>query len=114
MTDAPIERRKHPRIRVQFRVTLSLASGRTPGEGKLLNLSQAGCAIQGDRTLKKGDCVSLLIHASAHDRPIEIQSAVVRWVQRGDFGVEFERIQTEEATRLRQLLDTTTPGAGTE
>lgn len=114
MSDASQERRKHARIRVEFRVTLSFTSGRTAGEGKLVNVSQGGCAIESEKSLKTGDYVSLLIHPHDQGQPIAIESAAVRWVRGRDFGVEFVKILPGELERLTQFAEPTKPGEGTE
>ena len=114
MSEAPTERRKHARIRVEFRVTLSFVSGRVAGEGKLLNVSQGGCAIESEKSLKTGDYVSLLIHPADQGQPIAIESAAVRWVRGRDFGVEFVKIRPGELERLTQFTDPTKAGGGTE
>ena len=114
MSEAPEERRKHARMRVEFRVTLSFTSGRTAGEGKLLNVSEGGCAIESAKSLKTGDYVSLLIHPHDQGQPIAIESAAVRWVRGRDFGVEFVKIRPGELERLTQFAEPTKPGEGTE
>jgi len=114
MSDAPQDRRKHPRIRVEFRVTLSFTSGRTTGEGKLLNVSQGGCAIEGNPSLKVGDYVTLRIFPLDHGEAIGIESAAVRWVRGRDFGVEFVKIRPGELERLTQFADPTKATEETE
>ncbi len=113
MSDAPQERRRQQRIRVEFRVTLSFASGKISGEGKLLNVSQGGCAIESNQSLKAGDYVSLRIHPPDQGPPIAVESAAVRWVRGRDFGVEFVKIRPGELERLTQLAQAADVGPAT-
>lgn len=98
--------RKYPRIRVEFKITFSFSGGQTVGEGKLIDLSEGGCAIHSEKTLDKGTFLSFTISPPALDSPIRVDSAAVRWVKGREFGVEFLKMRPEEQERLRQLVQT--------
>jgi hypothetical protein len=98
------DRRKAPRILVQFNITMSFSGGQTAGEGHLINLSPGGAALRSDKPLSKGDFLTLRIFPPGWAKPIAVESAVVRWVEGRDFGLEFLKVQAAEAKRLHRVL----------
>ena len=50
-TGSSMERRKYPRVDVKFKVTLAFAGGQLEGKGQMLNLSEGGCAVKGDKRI---------------------------------------------------------------
>lgn len=101
----PEERRKYERIRVQFKVTLSLTRGQNLGEGVLLNLSEGGCAIKSAGKVTEGVHVQLKIYPPQETLPIVVDSAAVRWVKGSEFGAEFQSVRVQEMERLRRFLE---------
>jgi len=99
-----MERRKEPRIRIEYKVTLSFASGRQQGEGTLINLTASSCRVESAQKVKPGDHVWLRIFPSGQGLAITVESGAVRWVCGQDFGVEFTLIQPGEHERLRTLI----------
>lgn len=80
------------------------ASPQFIGEGVLHNLSQTGCRVECDRTVRQGSymTVRLLLPNTVHSLRIDV--AAVRWVQEEYFGIEFLRLPLLEQTRLQQFL----------
>ena len=74
-------------------------------KGHTLNLSKAGCEIAVTADVpEKGQQLHLLLQAPTIDTQIKIQLAIVRWCQRGLFGVEFVRISSTYQKNLHQYL----------
>ncbi|MGZ8383053.1 MAG: PilZ domain-containing protein [Nitrospira sp.] len=80
------------------------ASPQFIGEGVLHNLSQTGCRVECDRTVRQGSymTVRLLLPNTVHSLSIDV--AAVRWVQEEYFGIEFLRLPLHEQARLQQFL----------
>jgi hypothetical protein len=105
-----MERRQFPRVRVKFSVTLSFSRGREAGEGTLANLSVGGAGVVSRKHVRQGDFLSLQIYAPGEEFPIVVQSAAVRWVRGGEFGVEFLKLTDEQRRRLNDLLAVVSEG----
>lgn len=99
-----MERRKYPRVDVKFKVALAFAGGRTEGQGQMLNLSEGGCAVRGDKRVPEQATLHLRIYPPGRNTPVVIKNASVRWVRGSDFGVEFSSLSPEERAELHQLL----------
>ncbi len=99
-----MERRKYPRVDVKFKVALAFAGGRMEGQGQLLNLSEGGCAVKGDKRVPEQATLHLSIYPPGRDTPIVIHNVTVRWVRGWDFGVEFVSLIPEERAGIQRLL----------
>lgn len=99
-----MERRKYPRVLMQFPIMMAFVQTQTGGEGQLINLSRGGAAIRSDTSVTKGDFLTLRIYPTEGETPIVVETAVVMWVQGQDFGVEFLKVPAAEEERLRNLL----------
>ena len=62
--------------------------------------------MRSDVTLQVGDFVEVELSLPKETSPISIELAVVRWVQQGEFGLDFLRIKPEEQRRLRRFVKT--------
>lgn len=93
--------RKYPRIAVHFPISFT---GDRDGEGVVSNLSLGGCHVKSGTTVDRKDYLTVRLHHSPHERPIEIDVAVVRWSRGVDFGLEFISLLPEEQERLERFL----------
>lgn len=100
-----MERRKHPRVDVKFKVTLAFSGGRTEGEGCIVNLSEGGCAVQGNKRVPERAMLNLSIFPPGRPLPIVIPSAAVRWVRGWEFGIEFVGLSPELRAEIKKLLE---------
>src|SRR5437667_12871496 len=68
----------------------------------LINLSPSGCSLHAASTMlfSVNTRVSVRINCPDFHRPLIIQEAVVRWIVRKRFGLEFMTITYEERDRL--------------
>ncbi len=74
------------------------------GKGNVVNISKLGCAVQSDQQVEEGAHLNLFLRLPVEAVPMKIELAVVRWVGRGLFGVEFIRIHPTEQVRLHELI----------
>ena len=79
------ERRRMPRLRVQFRTTFSDAT-KMEGIGILLDLSVRGCRIESPTIVVPGFSLELRIRVPDLDWPLMIETATVQWVSGQTFG----------------------------
>ena len=98
-----MELRKNHRYHVQFRSSFS-SVGMVGGEGSLMDLSIRGCRIESSIDVQPGASLRVGIEAIEHDRPIQIQHALVRWSRGRQFGLEFVTIAPEEWARLQHIV----------
>ena len=99
-----IERRKSPRVDVNFKVSLAFKGGRTEGVGTLINLSMGGCSIETTTRVEEGAFLDLTLQTPGGDQTIRSEVARVRWIRRGAFGVEFCKMEKEDQAKLGLLL----------
>jgi c-di-GMP-binding flagellar brake protein YcgR len=103
-----IECRQYPRIPVDLQVFFSSTNATDIREGTMFDLSAGGCAVASVSSVQPGSAVRILIRATDLGSPITIESAAVRWSDRGEFGVEFVGVSEIDQNRLQRLLQVTT------
>jgi len=74
------------------------------GEGRLLNLSLGGGAIESPVAVSRGDYLKLQIQLPDQATPLEIDLAPVRWVEGKTFGVEFITMQPSAKHTLNRCV----------
>lgn len=100
-----MERRKYPRVGVKFKVALAFAGGRTEGQGQILNLSEGGCAVKGDKRVPERAMLNLSVFPPGRESPIVIPNAAVRWARGWEFGVEFVSLSPDLQAEIKKLLE---------
>lgn len=104
-----IECREHLRIPVELRVLFSITNQPDIRQGTMFDISAGGCAVTSTTSISPGTGLKLLIHATDLAAPITVDSAAVRWVSHGEFGVEFLRLTDVDRSRLQRLLRVAAP-----
>lgn len=89
--------------RVQVRHPVSFLGDFGVGEGRLLNLSLGGCAIESE-TPPELDTVPLRVHLPSQDPPIEVEMAEVTWTAGRNFGVRFLHLEASQERLLHCLI----------
>ncbi len=100
-----MDKRKQLRVSAQFPIAIvgGALNGPEPGTG--INLSMGGCAVGSNLSVPKGTCLSLHLRLVAHESPVEVELATVRWSMGRVLGVEFLRVGPESRARLQQFLN---------
>jgi len=82
-------------------------TGHIMREIPLINLSSSGCALHAANTMlfSVNTRVSVQMNCPDFHRPLIIQDAVVRWIVRKRFGLEFVTIAYEERDRLLRHIN---------
>jgi hypothetical protein len=99
------------RFRVQFPIAFSLEDQAVQSHGIVYNLSIGGCKVTSVRPIFPGLYLKLRLYLPAHETPLEVPLAAVRWSMERDFGVAFLYLQPEEHKRLQQFLTNLETGA---
>jgi len=97
-----MEERRERRLFVQYPIVFLGNLG--VGEGKLINLSMGGAAIESRAVVQRGTVLTLRVHPPSFPQPIAVDQAEVTWTAGDDFGVQFLSIGTREQARLGQLV----------
>jgi hypothetical protein len=98
-----MEDRKYPRFPINCTVTFTSDSAK--GEGRVLNLSLGGGAIESEVAVSRGEYLKLQIKLPDQAMPLEIDLAPVRWVEGKAFGVEFISMQPTAKNTLNRCVD---------
>jgi len=97
-----MEAQRESRLFVRYPVVFLGRHG--VGEGKLVNLSMGGCAIESGAAVRRGTLLTLRMHLPSLSQPIAVDQAVVTWTAGDDFGVQFLSLGTRDQARLSQLI----------
>jgi hypothetical protein len=76
------------------------------GEGRLLDISIHGCRMVSGKCLQEGTYLKVSLCLPDQIDSIRIEKAIVRWVEKGQVGLEFVSLQLEALDRLCALLFT--------
>jgi PilZ domain len=99
-----MERRKHPRYRVEY--GLSLLGEKSRGQGITQDLSVTGCRARSPVGTNAGDSVGLLIDVPRYDNPLHVDIAIIRWAKEQEFGMEFISMAPDNQQRLQEVIRT--------
>ena len=99
-----MERRKYPRYRVEY--VLSLLGENARGQGLVQDLSVTGCRARSPVGMDRGDAVGLLIDVPRYDNPLHVDVAIVRWAKEQECGMEFIKMAPDTQQRLRDVIRT--------
>jgi PilZ domain-containing protein len=94
--------RRGPRYCTHFEIEYLSPQG--AGKGTLINLSREGWRIKSDQPVSRGTVLSLRLHLQDQPTALEIDRAIVRWVDSTEFGVELLALRPDAATRLSEYL----------
>lgn len=97
-----MNQRKYPRFPINCTVTFT--SEATKGEGRVLNLSLGGGAIESEEVVSRGEYMKLQIKLPNQPTLLGIDLAPVRWVNGKAFGVEFISMQPPAKDMLNQCV----------
>lgn len=97
-----MHQRKHNRFNVELLVSFSSEEGE--GEGRVVDISYGGCAMESNTPVRTGDFLTLFIILPTGVRPITVGVAAVRWANTSRQGIEFIRMGPDQQDRLRAFL----------
>ena len=97
-----MERRKHPRYRVEY--VIQVSGERSHGQGVAQDLSVTGCRARTPVGVTTGVSVGLLIDVPRYDNPLHVDMAIVRWAREQEFGMEFISMAADSQKRLQEVI----------
>ena len=104
--------RKHQRLKKL--VPVRYLGDEIAGEGIIEDLSLSGSYITGNAPVSVGMALALQMFVPGDPEPLLIDRAIVKWVKRSKFGVDFDTLQPKVAERITTLISTlvkTQPGS---
>jgi hypothetical protein len=90
--------------RVKVRHPVSFLGNCGVSEGRLLNLSPEGCAVESDTPPEPDTLVPLSVRMLSQDPPIEVELAEVTWTAGRNFGLRFLQLEASQHKRLHRLI----------
>lgn len=105
MSTSTFRVRTYHRLPVQC--TVYFSNDELHGTGMLWNLSLEGCRIDGNLAVSRGMRFEVLVMLPGKPVSIIVQEAKVTWTRGHEFGLRFETLLPQEATRLEQYITKT-------
>lgn len=97
---------KRKSTRVEMNRPIEMQGARGASQGVVRDFSPGGCRIQqADAKVNCGMRLTLRISLPDRIDPIEIKPAVVTWVGKDAFGVEFLSLSAETRARVKAVYD---------
>jgi PilZ domain len=96
--------RKHQRLKKL--VPVRYYGDEIAGEGIINDLSLSGSYITGNAPVSVGMALALQMFVPGDPEPLLIDRAIVTWVKRSKFGVEFDTHEPKVAERITQVIAT--------
>ena len=97
-----IDRRHYERIETNLPATFSCSG--IQGEGRVVDLSIAGCRLQSDARLKAETILKLEIQVPGEATTISVEGALVRTSQPLFMGLQFLRFSGDDRRRLSKMM----------
>lgn len=98
-----VNKRKHPRVKIQFRSQFSTKGQMLAGDGELRDLSPGGCRITSQSAVHVGAQLEICIFPGDDSTPLMIDTGFVRWVKNNEFGIMFGQVRPQAQRRLNDL-----------
>ena len=74
------------------------------GEGMVKDLSLSGWQIRGNEPVSVGITLALRLFLPGEPEPLQIDQAIVQWVQGLEFGVKFDTLPGKVLDRIEQII----------
>jgi hypothetical protein len=94
-------------VPIDFRLMYSAQDAREElimGDGSVVDLSNKGLRIRGDRAVKAGLEMTLFLYLPDGRDPLFVLNAKVAWSRGHEFGAEILKMNVREHNRLRYFL----------
>lgn len=99
-----IERRKHPRYRIDMSVILHVGGGGRTVSMQAYDLSSAGIFVLTTEAIANGSRVEMAVIDAAHEETYFLAGTVVHQAPGRGLGIQFSPLSTRTSGRLAQLL----------
>lgn len=95
-----------PYRRIPTRFVSYYMSGDFVGKGVVKNLSCTGMRLSADHAIKPGTYLTVRVMIEEERPPLEIERAIVRWVNEGECGMKISAISPTAAEQITKLVTT--------
>lgn len=92
-------------IRVPINGTIAYSLGLVTQRGTVKDISMQGCLVEAERPPQLASLVSCCMVLPGLDASIEVQLALVQWVDGNTFGLKIVETSAETQKRLRRFLE---------
>jgi len=99
-----MERRSH--LRIEMNTQASFLGEGTSDVGRVEDLSGSGCKFKSKNEFRVGNFIALDLQLPDRKGMIQVDVAVVRWVNGNRIGLDFLQIQPDQEQRLRNYINT--------
>ena len=96
--------RKHQRLKKL--VPVRYLRNEIAGEGIIKDLSLNGSFMTGNAPVSIGMALALQIFVPGDSEPLLIERAIVKWVKKSEFGVDFDTPSPTVAERITTVIST--------
>lgn len=100
-----IERRKHPRYRIDMSVILHVGGGGRTVPAQTFDLSSAGIFVLSPETIAKGSRIEMAVIDTDKEETYFLSGVVAHVVPSRGIGVQFSPMSGRTTGRLMQLLE---------
>ena len=94
--------RRYGRIAVEL--SASISGGSSRAQAVILDISLTGCRAESNLSVKKDDCVGVLIDVPGYENPIYIPQAAIKWANARECGMEFLEMELSDRQRLQEVV----------
>jgi len=101
---ATMNPRTSERFQQRIRVEFSALDSSVEAKGMITDLSKGGCCVESDVLPPKNKELRMSLSLPDFTWPMKVERAVVRWVKRTTFGVEFLTVQSSQRERLARFI----------
>src|ERR1044072_2612313 len=101
---ATMNPRTSERFQQRIAVEFSALESSVEGKGMITDLSKGGCCVESDVLPARGTALRMSLSLPDFTWPMKVERAVVRWVKRTTFGVEFFTVQSSQRERLARFI----------
>jgi c-di-GMP-binding flagellar brake protein YcgR len=96
--------RHHYRVPLTTQYPVMVADAETIAEGKVVDLTVLGCAIECANTLPIQTAIRVRLILPDHDHSLPVEEAEVRWVQGTRIGLQFRKLDRAADLRLHNFV----------
>ncbi|MGE0468660.1 MAG: PilZ domain-containing protein [Nitrospira sp.] len=96
--------RHHYRVLLPVPYPVMFSNAQTIAEGKVMNLTVFGCAIECDDTPPKQTTLRVRLILPDHTQSLPVEEAEVRWVQGNRMGLQFHKVERAADFRLHGFV----------
>lgn len=96
--------RHHYRVPLAMQYPVMFSDRETIAEGKVMNLTVFGCAIESTDTIPEGTTLRMRFILPDQAQSLPVEEAEVRWVHGNRMGLQFHKVERAADFRLHNFV----------